>query len=182
MRALILPLAITALTACSPAEPTNEPRTAAGTWPPNDYAEFTARPPMSVGAELDDEWTMAIEAERWSYQMGVAIVALGETPPPEAGTTPSNHLERTARGLRNATTRLAALFALTCKPPSIAKPEDCAMFEQPAWFPTPESGTPSKEELQARLQWFESQAYKFVQPACAVAIKRTGDERYCAVE
>ncbi len=176
-----LVIAFLLLTACSPAKPT-DPRAAAGTWPPKDYAEFIARPPMSVGAELDDEWTMAIEAERWSYQLGVAIVAIGETPPRESGTTPSNHIERTARGLRNAATRFAALQALTCKAPLIAKAEDCSTFAPPTWFPTPDAATPPKEELQDRLQWFESHAYKFVQPACTVAIKRTGDERYCVAE
>ena len=177
--ALLVPILL--LAACSPAQPT-DPRAAAGTWPPKDYAEFTARPPMSVGAELEDPWNMAIEAERWSYQIGVAIIAIGETPPPETGTTSSNFAERATRGLRNAATRLEALKALTCAAAPIAKVEDCAAFAPPPWFETPDEPTPPKDDLQDRLQWFQSTAPNFVFPACAIAIRRTGDERYCAVE
>jgi hypothetical protein len=166
------------LAACSPAEPT-DPRAAAGTWPPKDYSDFAARPPMSVGRELDDEWTMAIEAERWSYQIGVAIVAAGGAPPPDAATPiPAPHLDRTAQGLNEAAQRLIMLRNLTCRTPPIAKPADCIAFAAPTWTNAPAA----KDELQARLQWLESTAYKFVHPACAVAIKRTGDERFCAVE
>lgn len=168
------------LAACSPAEPSDS-RAAAGTWPPKDYNDFAARPPTSVGAEFDDEWNMAIEAERWSYQIGVAIVAAGGAPPPDveiAAATP--HLTRTARGLREAARRLIVLHNLTCRTPLIAKPADCAAFAAPSW--TNATGPEPKDELQARLQWFESNAHKFVHPACADATKRTGDERFCAVE
>jgi hypothetical protein len=166
--------------ACSPAE-SGDPRAAAGTWPPKDYNDFAARPPMSVGAELDDEWNMAIEAERWSYLIGVAIVAAGGAPPSDAATPiPAPHLARTAQGLNEAAQRLIVLRNVTCRTPPIAKPADCAAFAAPSW--TSATAPASKDELQARLQWFESNAYKFVQPACAVAIRRTGDERFCAVE
>ncbi len=168
-----------ALAACSPAEPT-DPRAEAGTWPPKDYNAFTARPPMSVGRELDDEWNMAIEAERWSYLIGVAIVAAGGQPPPDVDASASAHLSRTANGLHDAAQRLIVLRNLTCRTPPIAKPADCAAFAAPVWTNT--AAPASKDELQARLQWFESNAYRFVQPACDVAIKRTGDERFCAVE
>lgn len=167
-----------ALAACSPSEP-SDPRAAAGTWPPKDYNDFAARPPMSVGAELDDEWNMAIEAERWSYQIGIAIVAAGGAPPPDveiAAATP--HLTRTAQALHEAAQRLTVLRNLTCRTPSIAKPDACTAFAAPSWT----SATASKNELQTRLQWFESNAHKFVHPACADATKRTGDERFCAVE
>lgn len=167
--------------ACSPARPT-DPRAAAGTWPPKDYAEFAARPPMSVGAELDDDWTMAIEAERWSYQIGVALVALGGTPPAELGAPPTNLPERTLRGLRNAAKRLSVLQAVSCGQQKIAKADDCVAFAEPEWFAKPDPSIPSKDELQARLQWFQMNAEQFILPACEVAIKRTGDERYCAVE
>jgi hypothetical protein len=166
------------LAACSPAEP-SDPRAAAGTWPPKDYNDFAARPPMSVGAELDDEWNMAIEAERWSYLIGVAIVAAGGTPPPDARTpTAAAHLARTAQGLQESAQRLIVLRNLTCRTPLIAKPEDCAAFKAQAWT----SATAPKEELQARLQWLESNAYQFVHPACATAAKRTGNQHYCAAE
>jgi hypothetical protein len=179
MRARTLLIALT-LAACSPAEPTDS-RSAAGTWPPKDYNDFAARPPMSVGAELDDEWNMAIEAERWSYQIGVAIVAAGGAPPPDVDIPiPARHLTRTAQGLHEAAQRLIALHNLTCRTPPIATPADCAAFAAPSW--TKATAPASKDELQARLQWFESNAYKFVHPACDIAIKRTGDERYCAVE
>ena len=45
---------------------------------------------------------MAIEAERWSYIIGVAIVAAGGTPPPDADTAASAFEGRTANGLREA--------------------------------------------------------------------------------
>jgi hypothetical protein len=170
-----------ALAACAPSPP-SDPRAAAGTWPPKDYAAFVARPPMSVGAEFDDEWTMAIEAERWSYQIGLAIAAIGTTPPVESGTAAANHLERTAHGLRNAAARLLVLQPLTCKTSPIAKQQDCASFAPPDWLSRPDPSTPSKEEMQARLLWLQDNALQFVFPACNIAIKRTGDERYCAVE
>ena len=174
--ALLVPILL--LAACSPAQPT-DPRAAAGTWPPKDYAEFTARPPMSVGAELDDEWTMAIEAERWSYVIGVAIVAVDGTPPPHVDTNATTSLlKRTEFALHGASARLKVLHDLTCRAEPIAKPDDCEAFALLGWT----SGSDSKDQLQARLQWFEANAYKFVQPACAVAIKRTGDERYCVAE
>lgn len=179
MRARILLIALT-LAACSPAEPT-DPRGAAGTWPPKDYNDFAARPPRSVGAELDDEWNMAIEAERWSYQIGVAIVAAGGAPPPDvAMPIAAPHLTRTAQGLHEAAHRLIALHNLTCRTPPIAKQADCAAFVTPAWSNA--AAPASKDELQDRLQWFDANAYKFIQPACDIAIKRTGDERFCAVE
>jgi hypothetical protein len=178
-RTATLLLALT-LAACSPAEQ-SDPRASAGTWPPKDYNDFTARPPKSVGAELDDEWNMAIDAERWSYQIGVAIVAAGGAPPPDVDIpVQAPHLTRTAQGLHEAAERLIALRSLTCRTPSIAKPADCAAFVTPPWANA--TAPASKEELQARLQWFEANAYKFVHPACNIAIKQTGDERFCAVE
>jgi hypothetical protein len=179
MRSRIL-LIVLALAACSPSEP-SDPRAAAGTWPPKDYEDFAARPPMSVGRELDDEWNMAIEAERWSYQIGVAIVAAGGAPPPDVDIpVAAPHLARTGQGLHEAAQRLIVLRNLACRTPPIAKPADCAAFAPPPWA---KAGTPaSKEELQARLQWLEGNAYKFVHPACAVAIKRTGDNNFCSAE
>jgi len=173
-------LFVLVLTACSPAEP-SDPRAAAGAWPPKDYNDFAARPPMSVGAELDDEWTMAIEAERWSYLIGVAIVAAGGAPPPDASAPSSAaHLARTAQGLREAAQRLMVLRNLACRSPQMAKPEDCAAFASPPWA---NATTPaSKDELQARLQWLHTNAFQFVHPACEVAIKRTGDKNVCSVE
>jgi hypothetical protein len=168
-----------ALAACSPSE-SSDPRRAAGTWPPKDYNEFAARPPMSVGRELEDDWTMAIEAERWSYLIGVAIVAAGGTPPPDVETAASVFEGRTANGLRDAAQRLIVLYDLTCRAHAIAKQADCVSFAPPRWAAS--AAPVSRDELQARLQWFEAHAYKFVHPACAVAIKRTGDERYCSVE
>ena len=171
-------LAVSALGACS--EPA-APRADAGTWPPPDYDDFTARPPMSVGAELEDEWNMAISAERWSYLIGVAIIAAGGAPPPEstAQAAPA-HLARTAQGLHEAAERLIVLRNLTCGNPPIAKSADCAAFAPPHW--TNAAAPASKDELLQRLQWFESHAYQFVHPACAIAIKRTGDQFFCAAE
>lgn len=178
MRALtIAVLAALALAACS--EPA-DPRAQAGGWPPPDYDDFAARPPMSVGRELEDEWTMAIEAERWSYVVGVAIVAAGGAPPPETNATSPNHLARTAQGLNEAAQRLVVLRNLTCGNPPIANPADCAAFAPPAWMKT--TAPPTKDELLARLQWMESHAYKLVNPACAVAVRRTGDQNFCASE
>lgn len=178
-RTATLLLALT-LAACSPAEQ-SDPRTSAGTWPPKDYNDFAARPPMSVGAELDDDWAMAIEAERWSHQIGVAIVAAGGAPPRDVDIPiPAPHLARTAQGLHEAAQRLIMLRNLTCRTPPIANPADCAAFTPPSW--TNAAAPASKEELQSRLEWFESTAHQFVQPACAIAIKRTGDERYCVTE
>ena len=172
-------VALSALAACSPSEP-SDPRQAAGTWPPKDYNEFAARPPMSVGRELEDDCTMAIEAERWSYVIGVAIVAAGGAPPSDVETAASAFEGRTANGLRDAAQRLIVLHDLTCRSPAIAKQADCLSFAPPSWAT---SVSPvSKGELQERLQWFESHAYKFVQPACNVAIKRTGDGNFCSVE
>ena len=167
------------LAACSPSEP-SDPRSAAGAWPPKDYSEFAARPPMSVGRELEDDWTMAIEAERWSYLIGVAIVAAGGTPPPDVETAASAFEGRTANGLRDAAQRLVVLYDLTCRAHAIAKQADCVSFASPSWAAS--AAPVAKDELQARLQWFESHAYKFVQPACAAAIKRTGDAQFCSVE
>jgi hypothetical protein len=171
-------LAALALAACS--EPA-DPRTNAGTWPPKDYDDFAARPPMSVGRELEDEWTMAIEAERWSYLIGVATIAAGGAPPPEpAAQISPDHLTRTAQGLNEAAARLIVLRNLTCRPPPIAKPADCAAFAPPPWTKT--TAPPSKDDLIARLQWFETNAYKFIHPVCAVAVRRTGDQNVCAAE
>jgi hypothetical protein len=176
----IASLLAASLAACSPNS--SDPRAAAGKWPPADYAAFTARPPMSVGAELEDPWTMAIEAERWSYQIGVAIVAAGGTPPENTSTPPatSDYLPRATRGLRNAGIRLTALHRRTCGIPAIAKAQDCAAFAPPT--PIAEGSSLSKDEVLSRLQWFEANALQFVLPACAIAIGRTGDKRYCAVE
>ena len=177
---IVLAGLLLALAACSPSTPT-DPRAVAGAWPPKDFKDFTARPPRSVGAELDDPWNMAIDAERWSYLIGIAIVAAGGTPPMESeGANPTAYLDRTATGLHDAATRLIALHALTCGSPPIAKAEDCTAFSSPLWANA--IAPASKDELQARLQWLESNAYRFTLPACAVAIKRTGDDRYCAVE
>lgn len=173
--------AIAAMTACSPAK-APDPRDAAGTWPPKDFAAFTARPPMSVAAELDDEWSMAIDAERWSYQLGVALIAAGVTPPVDKGTPVKEHLARAARGLRNAAARFVVLQKLVCGTPRIAKEEHCSTYAPPPWLLMPDEGVPSKDELQLRLLWLHEIAPQFVLPACEIAIKRTGDERFCAVE
>jgi hypothetical protein len=133
---------------------------------------------MSVGAELDDPWTMAIEAERWSYVIGVAVVAVGGTPGRIALPLQEDYLRRADRALQLAVSRLTELKTLTCGTPSIAKAEDCATFAPPSWV----IATPAKEDVQTRLQWLEADAHKFVQPACAIAIKRTGNERYCVAE
>jgi hypothetical protein len=142
---------------------------------------------MSVAAELDDEWNMAIEAERWVYQIGVALVGVGANPPAQRGAPAAgaeDHLARTARGVRNAAARLAALQKLTCATPPIAKPEDCAAFAPPPWFAAAATDptVPPHDEIFDHLQWFQENAPKFVQPACEAAMKRTGDQRYCAVE
>lgn len=179
VKAAVLATALAVVAACSPAEP-SDPRAAAGAWPPKDYNEFAARPPMSVGRELDDEWTMAIEAERWSYLIGVAIVAAGGAPPPDVETAASAFEGRTANGLRDAARRLIVLHSLTCRTHTIAKSVDCASFVPPPWADS--VGAVSKDELQARLQWFESNAYQFVNPACALATTRTGDAQFCSVE
>lgn len=179
VKAAALIAVFAALAACSPSEP-SDPRQAAGTWPPKDYNDFAARPPMSVGRELEDDWTMAIEAERWSYIIGVAIVAAGGTPPPDADTAASAFEGRTANGLREAAQRLIVLHGLTCRTHAIAKSADCTSFTAPTWAHN--MAPASKDELQARLQWFESHAYQFVHPACAVAIKRTGDQNFCTAE
>jgi hypothetical protein len=121
---------------------------------------------------------MAIEAERWSYVIGVAIVAAGGTPPSIPVPPEQDYLRRADRALQSAVSRLTTLKDITCKAPAIAKAEDCAAFAPPSWI----IATPSKDDVQTRLQWLEENAYKFVQPACAVAIKRTGDQRYCAAD
>jgi hypothetical protein len=178
-KALTFAAALATLAACSPADPA-DPRAAAGTWPPKDYTDFAARSPMSVGRELEDEWTMAIEAERWSYIIGVAIVAAGGRPPADEEVVATAFLDRTAAGLHDAAQRLIALRNLTCSAPSIAKPEDCAAFTAPPWATS--IARAKKEELQARLQWLEANAFRFVHPACEIAIKRTGDQYYCSAE
>jgi hypothetical protein len=172
---------IAALAACSPAKKP-DPRDAAGSWPPKDFAEFSARPPMSVAAELDDAWSMAIDAERWSYQIGVALIAAGATPPVERGAPVKDYLARAARGLRNAATRFVALQKLACGAPRIAKEEDCSTYAPPPWLLLPDQSIPPKDELQIRLLWLHEVAPNFVQPACAIAIKRTGDQRFCVAE
>lgn len=179
--ATLLVAAFALLAACSPAKPP-DPRDAAGKWPPRDWADFIARPPMSVGAELDDEWSMAIDAERWSYQIGVALIAAGATPPIETGTPAKDFLPRAARGLRNAATRFVALQKLTCATPRIAEEKHCSTYAPPPWLLLPDANTPSKDELQIRLLWLHEVAPQFVFPACEIAIKRTGDKRYCAVD
>jgi hypothetical protein len=123
---------------------------------------------------------MAIEAERWSYVIGVAIVAAGGTPPPDAEAAVTAFQGRTANGLRDAAQRLIVLHDLTCRTHAIAKAADCASFTPPAWVASAEPA--SKDELQSRLQWFEANAYRFVQPACAIAIRRTGDQNFCSTE
>jgi hypothetical protein len=79
---------------------------------------------------------------------------------------------------------LVALHLLACTPPRIAKDDDCVALaaSMPAWIQAAETSTPSKDELQSRLQWFQSNAENFIFPACAVASDRTGDQRYCAAD
>lgn len=177
MKKVLLVIALLALSACSES---GDPRAAAGKWPPKDFPEFTGRPPMSVAAELDDEWSIAMDAERWSYRLGLAIVAVGGTPPPESGAPAEQFPERTTRALQIAATRLVALHALTCGARPVAKPQDCAAFVPPPWLQA--RATPSKDEMQARLLWLQEHAEQFSLPACDVAIKRTGDRFYCAAE
>ncbi|NOT41005.1 MAG: hypothetical protein HOP13_10975 [Alphaproteobacteria bacterium] len=137
--------------------------------------------PASVAAASDDEWNMTIEAERWSHLIGIAIVAAGGSPPREANTPESApDLARIAQGIGEASARLVTLHHLTCRLRPIAKPADCAVFAPPRWATATMQA--SKDELRARLQWLASTAHKFVQPACAIAIKRTGDERFCTTE
>lgn len=142
---------------------------------------LAAYAPTSVAATSDDEWSMTIEAERWSQLIGVAIVAAGGRPPHEVDAPDSApHLTRTALGIQEATARLVTLHHLTCRVKPIAKPTDCAVFARPHWAAAVMQAT--RDELRARLQWLSSTAHKFVQPACEIAIRRTGDERFCAVE
>jgi hypothetical protein len=160
------------LAACSP---DSDPRAK------SDSGVFTARAATGAGAGVDDELSMAIEAERLNHQLGTAIVAAGGAPPPEAVAGPSaSELERVASGLNGAARRLIVLRDITCRAPPIAKPIDCAAFVPPRWA----YGNPRvpKPELQARLHWVEANAYKFVHPACNAAVRRTGNEHFCATE
>lgn len=145
----------------------------------SDNSAFTAR--AATGAGVDDELSMAIAAERLNQQLGTAIVAAGGAPPPETVAGPSaSELERVASGLNGAARRLIVLRDITCRTPPIARPADCAAFVPPRWV----HGNPRvpKPELQARLQWVEATAYKFVHPACNAAVRRTGNEQFCATE
>jgi hypothetical protein len=94
---------------------------------------LAAYAPTSVAATSDDEWSMTIEAERWSQLIGIAIVAAGGRPPHEVDAPDSApHLTRTALGIQEATARLVTLHHLTCRVKPIAKPTDCAVFAQSA--------------------------------------------------
>ncbi len=138
--------------------------------------------PLSAAAAPDDEWSMTIDAERWSHLIGVAIGAAGGAPPPEANLPASApNLVRTAQGIYEAGARLVTLHQLTCRrQPPIAKPVDCATFSPPPWLRS--VGIPSTVELRTRLLWLQSHALQFVKPACAFAVRRSGDDRYCMLE
>lgn len=141
---------------------------------------------MSVGAELEDAWTLAIDAERWSYRIGRAIESLGATPSPELEVSAEGDemLVRAHTALTNAGTRLSQLKALACGATPVAKPEDCASFVAPFWAKqgTSFSLLPQKDDLLARNQWLHQHAEQFVLPACAKAATRFNDPSYCNAE
>ena len=171
------------LAACAPSKDKATVAQPAEKWPPKDYHAFAARPPMSVGAELQDPWTLAIDAERWSYRMGRAIEILGQTPPPELTPTPDDLLARAHTGQRSAAIRLVRLQQLACSK-GVAKPVDCTAFSPPPWVtgataPTP---VPSNDELMERNIWFSSNAEPFILPVCARAPHNPGGADPCAVE
>lgn len=172
--------------ACSPSNEAADQRAAAGVWPPQDFAAFEARPPMSVGAELQDPWTLAINAERWSYVIGRAIVGVGAVPLKGAETPPDpDYVTRADRAFVNAAARLVALQRLVCARTQIAKQEDCAAFTPPPpWARAPQSkdARPTTDDLMSRDLWLNEHAPPFVQPACEQGAKRFHDERFCVAE
>lgn len=177
----------TALAACGPSSnQTAKSEPQSGKWPPSDYAKFSERPPMSVGAELEDTWTLAIDAERWSYRVGRAIEALGAAPTPERDPVAKGDemLVRAHTALNNAATRLIQLQSLACGSARVAKPEDCAAFVPPPWMKQNASPSilPPKDDLLARNQWLYQHAEQFVLPACAVAVQRFSEPNFCNAE
>lgn len=186
MRCLIA-ICLVAVTACSPSsQDSSKSQSHSGKWPPPDYAKFAERPPMSVGAELEDAWTLAIDAERWSYRIGRAIESLGATPIQEqdAAAKGDEMLVRAHAALTNAGTRLSQLKALACGTTPVAKSEDCASFVAPPWTKqeTNINLLPPKDDLLARNQWLYQHAEQFVLPACEKAATRFNDPSYCNAE
>jgi hypothetical protein len=181
----VLCLSIAVLTACSPSSNSGQQQEAqSGKWPPADYKKFESRPPMSVGAELQDPWTLAIDAERWSYRIGKAIEVVGDQPAPELPPArPDDLLVRAHVGQRNAATRLLQLVQLACTR-SIAKPADCSGFHPPAWVTSAQapSPVPPVDELMQRNIWFTSGAEQFILTACARATVPAGEQGPCTAE
>lgn len=181
----VLCLLLVALSACSPSSNSGQQGAAqSGKWPPADYQKYAARPPMSVGAELQDPWTLAIDAERWSYRIGKAIEVVGDQPTPELPPArPDDLLVRAHVGQRNAATRLLQLVQLACTR-SIARPVDCSAFHPPAWVTSAQapSPVPPVDELMQRNIWFSSGAEQFILSACARAKVPVGEQDPCAVE
>lgn len=177
---------VLALSACSPpSNTTKQEAQKAEKWPPADYDRFAARPPMSVGAELQDPWTLAIDAERWSYRMGLAIEGLGGVPPAELeGAKPDDLLARAHLGQRNAAIRLLILQKTACGPSMVARAGDCSAFSAPQWVAEAASNAarPSNDELMQRNIWFNQYAEPFILPACAAGAKRMNDPNFCNVE
>ncbi|MEQ1755639.1 MAG: hypothetical protein ABL973_16080 [Micropepsaceae bacterium] len=183
----VLVACLIALGACSPPSGTKTSAKAEPeTWPPPDYVAFAARPPMSVGAELDDNWALAIDAERWSYRIGRALEALGEDLPPELQETAVGEilLIRAHLGLRNSAIRLARLRQVACGAKHVATPADCSAFSTPPWFNAAASETalPPKNELLMRNHWFYEHADQFVLPACAKGQQLSNDPNFCTAE
>lgn len=142
---------------------------------------LAAGSPICAAATPDDELNMTIDAERWSTLIGLAIEGAGGAPPPEANTpATAPYAVRTAQGTYEAGARLVMLHQLTCRTLSIARPADCAAFAPPPWLRS--AAFPSAAELRTRLLWLQSHALQFVKPACAFAIRRSGDERFCTLE
>ena len=177
---------VLSLSACSPSSSAKSETPTAEKWPPKDYAAFAARPPMSVGAELEDSWNLAIDAERWAYRIGRALEALGEKLPPDIREPISGDdtLIRAHYGLRTAALRLARLQQTACGASPVATPADCSAFSTPAWFRAAATDTvlPSKDELLQRNLWFHGHAEQFVLPACAKGQALSHDQNFCATE
>jgi hypothetical protein len=176
---------VLALAACSPSSNSGQQNAGkSGKWPPADYGKYAARPPMSVGAELQDPWTLAIDAERWSYRIGRAIELLGAQPEAELPPArPDDLLVRAHVGLRNAAIRLQQLVPLACGK-GIPKPADCQAFHPQPWMlqaaaPSP---VPPVDELMQRNIWFSSGAEQFIMPVCARATVPAGEPNPCAAE
>lgn len=177
---------VLALCACSPSSDSKSETRTAEKWPPKDYTAFAARPPMSVGAELEDTWTLTIDSERWSYRIGRGLEGLGAPLPDDvqgAGFG-DEMLVRAHLAQRNASIRLALLQQAACGPKHVATPADCAAFAPPAWFSAAATETvlPPKDELLQRNHWFYEHADQFVLPACAKGQELSNNPDFCTAE